>query len=705
MTENESLQQAPQQASNRRRLHPLLLPLSAAALAIAAVAAAMITLSREQHREQEAARLEAIADLRAGQVEAWVRERVNHADFAGKSPLGEIYVGWIDKGVLERRDFLAFRLGQLRAATRAESTLVIDDSGPRLAAPAAAAEASPALMQAMRMAQEQNAPSFTPVYMTSAQSRPQFEVVAPLMATGRPARAFVVLRFDPEQALLRGLRQWPIPSRTGTAELVRREGDALIGSHGSTRIPLSTPGLLAAQVVRGDAPAGRAIDAHDFSGQPVLGAVQRVGGTPWYLVAKIDRDEVYAEARRDAWWIAAGALLAFVAVVASAQGLRARQALRVTQVRQALQAEKLRALQLLGSIADNSSDAIFAKDREGRYVLCNAPAAAVLGRTVEQVLGQSDVAVLPPNQLAAIKASDAQVMEQGSLVTTEHELPASQGPAVYLTTKGPLRDENGHVIGVFGIGRDITELERYRRRLEQLVDERTRELDVKNRSLERTVADLEAFAYSLSHDLRAPLRTINGFASLLLRTESQALSAGGQQRLDRIVEGAARMDRMINDILKWARAERDELRLKDVDLTQTVREVLQDLEPAYPHTEVDVQALPVVRADPSAAQQVLANLLGNAFKFSAHNPRPRVEVGQDGEGWLFVRDNGVGFEPGKAAGLFQPFHRLHADNADYPGTGVGLSIVRRLLERHGGAIRAESQPGQGSTFRFSFGAP
>jgi PAS domain S-box-containing protein len=674
----------------------LLLPLSAAALVIAAAAVALGTLSRQHNREQEAARLEAIADLRAGQIEAWVREKTNHADFAGKSPLGEIYLGWIDKGVLERRDFLAFRLAQLRTATRAESTLVIDDSGPRLAAPAAAAQASPILMQAVRMAQERDAPSFTPVYMSSPQSRPQFEVVAPLLATGHPARAFIVLRFDPEQELLRSLRQWPIPSRTGSAELVRQDGDALIGSSSRTRVPLSTPGLLSAQVVRGDAPAGRAIDAHDFGGHPVLGAVQRVGGTPWYLAAKIDRAEAYAGARRDAWWIAAGALLAFAAVVTTAHGVRARQA---------LQAEKLRALQLLASIADNSSDAIFAKDREGRYLLCNPRAAAALGRTVEQVMGQPDTAVMPPDQLAAVKASDAQAMEQGGLVTTQLELLGPQGPAVYLATKGPLRDEEGRVFGVFGIARDITELERYRQRLEQLVEDRTRELDIKNHSLERTVADLEAFGHSLSHDLRGPLRTISGFASVLLRSEAHTLSADGQRRLHRIVEGAARMDRMIDDILQWSKAERSELRLRVVDLAQLVRDVLQDLEPGHPHTRVDLQPLPVVRADPSAARQVLANLLGNAFKFSAHSPQPHVQVGQDSDGWLYVRDNGVGFDPAQADGLFEPFHRLHADGGPYPGTGVGLSIVRRLLERHGGAIHAESQPGQGSTFRFRFRTP
>lgn len=398
MTSNESLRQAPQQAALRRRLHPLLLPLSAAALAIAVAAAGMIALTRQNHREQEAARLEAIADLRAGQVESWVREKTNQAEFAGKSPLGEIYVQWVDQGIPERREFLARRLESLRAATRADAAAIMDGSGPRLAAPPSAAQASPILMQAMREALEQDAPRFTPLYMPSPQSGLRFEVVAPLTATGQPARAAVVLRFDPEEALLSGLRQWPLPSRTGTAQLVLREGDALIGSYGSTRIPLSTPGLLAAQVVRGDAPVGRAIDAHDFDGQPVLGAVQRVGGTPWYLVAKIDSDEAYAEARRDAWWIAAGALLAFVTVAASAHGMRARQALRLSRIRQALQAEKLRALQLLGSIADNSSDAIFAKDREGRYILCNPRAAAAIGRTVEQVMGQTDTAVMPPDQ-------------------------------------------------------------------------------------------------------------------------------------------------------------------------------------------------------------------------------------------------------------------------------------------------------------------
>jgi signal transduction histidine kinase len=111
----------------------------------------------------------------------------------------------------------------------------------------------------------------------------------------------------------------------------------------------------------------------------------------------------------------------------------------------------------------------------------------------------------------------------------------------------------------------------------------------------------------------------------------------------------------------------------------------------------------VVRADPGAARQVLANLIGNALKFSARADQPRVEVGLAPDGMLYVRDNGVGFDPQLAPQLFKPFQRLHADDSGYPGTGVGLSIVKRLLERHGGEIRAESRPGRGTTFAFSFG--
>jgi PAS domain S-box-containing protein len=686
-----------------RGMTRLLLPLSVAALVIAALAALLIVLNTQKHRDREAARLEAIADLRTGQVETWVREKTDQAQFAGKSPLGEIYVRWVDEGIQERREFLARRLDSLRDAVRADAALVIDGSGRRLASPASAIDVSPALMEATRLAQEQNATRFTPLYRPSAQSSLRFEVVAPLVATGQPARAAVVLRFEPEETLLRNLRQWPLPSRTGTAQLVLRDGDALIGSSGRTRVPLSTPGLLAAQVVRGDAPAGRAIDANDFSGEPVLGVVRQVPGTPWYLVANIDRDEAYAGAWRDGWAIGAGALLAFVAAAAAAHWAQARQALRLAETRRSLQEERLHALRLVESIARNSSDAIFAKDREGRYVLCNGPAAQALGRTPEDMLGRLDAEVLPAGQLATAQASDAEVMATGRTATYQVRLAAPQGEAVYLTTKGPLRDGDGQVTGVFGISRDITELQRYRERLEQLVDERTRELAAKNRELERSLGDMEAFSYTLSHDLRQPLRTVAGFANVLQRKEAAVLSDEGRRRLGRIAEGAHRMDRMIDDILRCSRAERVPLEPQIVDLREVVREVLEDVEPAFPHCVVEVGALPVVRADPGAARQVLANLIGNALKFSARADQPRVEVGLAPDGMLYVRDNGVGFDPQLAPQLFKPFQRLHADDSGYPGTGVGLSIVKRLLERHGGEIRAESRPGRGTTFAFSFG--
>lgn len=683
----------------------LLVPLAIAGGLIASLAALLIVLNTEKHREREAARLEAVADLRAGQVEAWLRERIGQAAFAGKSPLGEIYWRLATRPQERDQALMQRRLESLREASGAHTVLITGGSGPEFAEPASGEPASQLLQAAVRSALQRNEPTFTPVHEAAGQQPLlRLDVAAALTATGDPPVAAVVLRFDAGEFLLPLLRQWPLPTRTGTALLVRRDGDVLVGVHGRTRLPADTRGLLAAEVMGGRAQASRAIDAVDFRGNPVLGVVRPVSGTPWHLVAKIDRDEVYAGARRDAWAVVAAALLAFAATAAVAHWLRARQALRLAHAQHELQEDRLRALHLVESIAQNSTDAIFAKDREGRYLLCNGPAAVALGRPVDELVGRADEEILPAAQLATVKSSDAEVMATGCTVSYQVELPGPRGTATYLTTKGALRDGEGRVVGVFGISRDISELQRYREQLEQLVADRTRELAARNGELQRTVGDLEAFSYSLSHDLRQPLRTIAGFGAVLQRTEGPALSEEGRRRLSRMVDGAQRMDRMIDDILRCSRAERMPLRLEEVDLSQVAREVLTDLEPEFPRSAVTLGALPVLRADRGATQQVLANLIGNALKFSGQGRTPRVEVGQAPGGTLYVRDNGIGFDPTLATQLFKPFHRLHADDGVYPGTGVGLSIVKRLLERHGGEIRAESQPGAGTTFHFHFGS-
>lgn len=234
--------------------------------------------------------------------------------------------------------------------------------------------------------------------------------------------------------------------------------------------------------------------------------------------------------------------------------------------------------------------------------------------------------------------------------------------------------------------------------LEQRVERRTRQLQALNN-------ELEAFSYSVSHDLRAPLRTINGFIDLLEQELAEGNAASAQEFLKRVRGGADRMDRLIQTLLELANVARQEIRRSDVNLSAAAQEIMDRLRAENPARPVEVAIAPGLSAlaDPRLVSVVLENLLSNAWKYTSKAARPRIEFGSDrveGECIFWVRDNGAGFDPQYADKLFSPFQRLHTAN-EFPGTGVGLATVQRIIHRHGGRIWAEAQPNQGATFRFT----
>jgi signal transduction histidine kinase len=223
--------------------------------------------------------------------------------------------------------------------------------------------------------------------------------------------------------------------------------------------------------------------------------------------------------------------------------------------------------------------------------------------------------------------------------------------------------------------------------------------------------DLESFSYSISHDLRSPLRAIRGMTRIYLEESGATLTPVGRGRLDHVVRGAERMDQMIEDLLKFCRLSRATPNRYRIDLDGIARRLVDDLLTADPHRHVEVRLdpLPDCLGDPSLIEQVMANLLANAFKFTRDRGDPQVAVGSylaraggACEQVYFVRDNGAGFNTQYSDRLFGVFQRLHSQD-QYPGTGVGLSIARRILERHGGRIWADSAPGKGATFFFTVG--
>jgi signal transduction histidine kinase len=248
----------------------------------------------------------------------------------------------------------------------------------------------------------------------------------------------------------------------------------------------------------------------------------------------------------------------------------------------------------------------------------------------------------------------------------------------------------------------VTDLRRMNEELELRVRERTRDLEIANK-------DLEAFSYSVSHDLREPLRAVEGFCEIFRAEFSTEVPEPGRKILERIWAGASRMSQLINDLLHFSRFSREPLNCMRVLMSELVQQVVARLQERLGERQLDVQIadLPDCHGDRALLEQVLVNLLSNAFKFTAGRDGARIEVGvlRQGEAAVYyVRDNGVGFDMRYADKLFGVFQRLHTQEA-FEGTGIGLSIVHRIITRHGGRVWANSRPGEGATFYFSLPQP
>jgi signal transduction histidine kinase len=246
------------------------------------------------------------------------------------------------------------------------------------------------------------------------------------------------------------------------------------------------------------------------------------------------------------------------------------------------------------------------------------------------------------------------------------------------------------------------------------LDAQRAELRAANRGLAEQAAqleaanrDLESFSYSVSHDLRAPLRAMSAFATMLAEEHGETLEPEAQHLLRRIRHNARQMGALVDDLLAFSRMGRQEIRRRRVDLSTLVREVFDDLRAEHQgrHLEVEISELPACEGDPSLLRQVLLNLVGNALKFTRGRDVARIAIGtrrDGGETVVFVRDNGVGFSMEYAHKLFGVFQRLHTSE-QFEGTGVGLAIVQRIVQRHGWRVWAESVPGEGATFFIGMG--
>jgi len=290
---------------------------------------------------------------------------------------------------------------------------------------------------------------------------------------------------------------------------------------------------------------------------------------------------------------------------------------------------------------------------------------------------------------------------------TEFRVKHGNGTILWIKANAVvLRDQQGNPVRMIGLNQDITERHKVQeqvrslsRDLEKRVEERTAQLEYANK-------EMEAFSYSVSHDLRAPLQSIKGFSEVLLEEYWNQLDDKGKHYLQRIQASTQRMGTLITDLLKLSKTNRSELTLANCDLSRLSSEIANGLTMANPSCRVEINIQPgmMVKADHHLMQVVLDNFLCNAWKFTSKGQAPRIEVGEvvspGGERTFFIRDNGAGFDMAHVDKLFNAFQRLHS-SSDFEGTGIGLAIVQRIINRHGGRVWAEGKVGKGATFFFT----
>ncbi|MEW5765714.1 MAG: PAS domain S-box protein [Acidobacteriota bacterium] len=305
----------------------------------------------------------------------------------------------------------------------------------------------------------------------------------------------------------------------------------------------------------------------------------------------------------------------------------------------------------------------------------------------------------PPGQEELYRQM-GEALLHGETLSVEAEVNV-EGARRWLLLRGKgLKQEEEEERRVFGIALDVTE----RREAEEALRRLAEEIWVLNRDLRASNAELEAFSYSVSHDLRAPLRALDGFSQALAEDFGETLGERGKDYLRRIRSAAQRMALLIDDLLQLSRVSRAELRREEVDLSALARSVLSELLRREPEREVAVVVEEGLKAegDPRLLRVVLENLLGNAFKYTSRKEKARIVFRREGMGFA-VEDDGAGFDMRFADKLFIPFQRLHASK-DFPGTGVGLALVRRIVRRHGGEVGGRGEPDRGALFFFTLGA-
>ena len=567
----------------------------------------------------------------------------------------------------------------------------------------------------------------------------KLSVVIPVVATdpsGNRPVGTVVIEIDPNRRLYPTIKLWPVPGETGEALLVQRDGDDVVYLNElrhirnkplTLRRPLTETTLPAARAVLGIKGTFQGVD---YRKKNVFAAYKAVPDSNWFLVVKVDTDEIYAPLASRFWVVVFFITVTILVIVFFVAYVWRYQ--QVRYYRKQYDQEYKRAFLYARSLIEASLDPLVTISPEGKIMDVNQSTEMVTGRSRDELIGSNFSRCFTE----PVKAEEGYklVFEKGIVRDYPLSIRSVSGQVTEVLYNASLyKNEAGKVQGVFAAARDVTALRRIEQalqtahdELELRVRERTNDLQNTNdalqseirerkeveklvafrtKMLEVTNKDLESFSYSVSHDLRAPLRAIDGYSRMIQRDQRDQLSADAKRKFDLIRSNTQMMGKLIDDLLSFSRLGRQEINMSGLDMEDLVHDVWKELEIINPDRKMDFKTGDIRpgRGDRTLIKLVYSNLLSNAVKYTRFKVRTCIETGGYPEGdemVYYVRDNGVGFDMEYYDKLFGVFQRLHSAD-DYEGTGVGLAIVQRIIHRHGGRVWAEGKVDEGAVFYFS----